>query len=91
MLLATPAANLMTENTANQRPGNRAGNIGFTALSDSQRICTRPVIVCSTPAHDNSISSRFASFNFDSPIGWLLIFVTIPQFADLRTAWHAGN
>jgi len=32
-----------------------------------QRTCTRPAIVC-TPAHDNSISSRLASFNFDSPI-----------------------
>jgi hypothetical protein len=38
------------------------------ALSDSQRTCTRPATV-STSAHDNSISSRFASFNFDSPIG----------------------
>jgi hypothetical protein len=42
--------------------------IGVAALSDSQRTYTRPATVC-TPAHDNSVSSRFASFNFDSPIG----------------------
>jgi hypothetical protein len=42
--------------------------IGVAALSDSQRTWTRPAIVC-TPVLDKSISSRLASFNFDSPIG----------------------
>lgn len=42
--------------------------IGVAALSASHRTCTRPAIVC-TPAHNISISSRFATFNFDSPVG----------------------
>ncbi|MDP2794351.1 MAG: hypothetical protein Q8O25_09785, partial [Sulfurisoma sp.] len=47
-------------------------------------------IVC-TPAHDSSISSRFASFSFDSPIGWLPQSTRNPQPASFQATLHAGN